>query len=83
MPGPNLLLNAKAHHTGLPADKVKGVSGGKMINTLELVLRYIESPHTETIDCKFDKDKISVGMHFSNMPGNVFSRIERTGQGII
>jgi CubicO group peptidase (beta-lactamase class C family) len=71
MPCPNLLLRAKAHHAGLAPDKVEGSFGWKDDNTLELVLRYIESPHTETIDCKFDKDKISVGVHFSNMPGNV------------
>jgi CubicO group peptidase (beta-lactamase class C family) len=71
MPGPNLLLSAKAHHVGLPADIVTGSFGWKDNNTLELVLRYIESPHTETIDCKFDKDRISVGFHYSNMPGNI------------
>jgi hypothetical protein len=76
MRGPNLLLNAKAHHTGLPADIVTGSFGWKDINTLELVLRYIESPHTETIDCKFDKDKISVGIHYSNMPGNIQPEIK-------
>ena len=70
MPGPNLLLSAKAHHFGLAPDKVEGSFGWKEDNTLELVLRYIESPHTETIDCKFDKDKILVGMHYSNIPGN-------------
>jgi len=71
MPGPNLLLSAKAHHVGLGQDKVEGRFGWKDDNSLVLVLRYIESPHTETINCKFDKDKILVGMHFSNMPGNV------------
>jgi CubicO group peptidase (beta-lactamase class C family) len=70
MPGPNLLLSAKAHHAGLPADLVTGSYGWKDDNTLELVLRYIESPHTETIDCKFYNDKISIGLQYSNMPGN-------------
>ena len=52
--GPNLLLLAKAHFVGLPPAKVAGSFGWKDENTLELVLRYIESPHTETITSKFD-----------------------------
>ena len=83
MPGPNLLLSAKAHHVGLGPDKVAGSFGWKDENTLELILRYIESPHTETIDCKFDKDKISVGVHYSNMPGNAQPEIKGADQGII
>jgi CubicO group peptidase (beta-lactamase class C family) len=69
--GPNLLLLAKAHFVGLPLSKVTGSYGWKDENTLELVLRYIESPHTETIICKFDKNNVSVGFHYSNMPGNI------------
>jgi len=54
--GPNLLLLAKAHFVGLPPAKVVGSFCWKDENTLELVLRYIESPHTETITCRFDKN---------------------------
>jgi CubicO group peptidase (beta-lactamase class C family) len=68
MLGPDLLLLAKAHFVGLPPSKIAGSYGWKNENTLELVLRYIESPHTETITCKFDKNKISVDFHYSNMP---------------
>jgi CubicO group peptidase (beta-lactamase class C family) len=64
--GPNLLGPAKAHFVGLPPAKVAGNFGWKDENTLELVLRYIESPHTETIICRFDKKNISVGFRFSN-----------------
>ncbi len=67
--GPNLLLQAKAHYVGLPPAKVAGSFGWKDETTLELVLRYIESPHTETITCKFDKNKVLLGFHYSNMPG--------------
>jgi hypothetical protein len=76
MLGPNLLFDAKAYHVGLPPDKVAGSFSWKEDKTLELVMRYIESPHTETIVCKFDKDKISVGFHYSNMPGNVQPEIK-------
>jgi CubicO group peptidase (beta-lactamase class C family) len=69
--GPNLLLLAKAHFVGLPPAKVAGSFSWKDENTLELVLRYIESPHTETITCKFDKNKILVTIHYSNEPGNI------------
>jgi CubicO group peptidase (beta-lactamase class C family) len=69
LPGPDLLLQAKAHFVGIPPSKTEGSFGWKDENTLELVLRYIESPHTETITCKFDKNKLSVDFHYSNMPG--------------
>jgi hypothetical protein len=68
LPGPNLLLRAKAHYAGLPPSKIVGSFGWKDETTLKLVLRYIESPHTETISCKFDKNKVLVGFHYSNMP---------------
>lgn len=68
--GPNLLLLAKAHFVGLPPARVAGSFGWKNENTLELVLRYIESPHTETIICRFDKNNLFVGFKYSNMPGS-------------
>jgi len=55
---------------------VAGSYGWKDENTLELVLRYIESPHTETITCKFDKKNISLDFRYSNMPGNVQPEIK-------
>jgi CubicO group peptidase (beta-lactamase class C family) len=70
LPGPNLLLQAKGHFAGLPPSKVEGSFGWKDENTLEMVLRYIESPHTETITLRFDKNKVSVDFHFSNMPAD-------------
>jgi hypothetical protein len=69
--GPNLLLQAKAHFVGLPPSKVAGSYTWKDENTLELVLRFNESPHTETIICRFDKKNISVGFHYSNEPNNI------------
>lgn len=77
LPGPDLLLHAKAHFVGLPPAKVTGSFGWKDENTLELVLRYIESPHTETISCTFDKNKVSVDFHYSNEPNNI--KAELTG----
>jgi CubicO group peptidase (beta-lactamase class C family) len=68
--GPNLLMLAKAHYVGLPPAKIAGIYGWKSEDTLEMILRYIESPHTETITCSFDKNKLSVGFHYSYEPKN-------------
>jgi hypothetical protein len=65
-PQPNLLLSAKAHSGMLPTYKVAGCFAWKDNNTLELVLRYIESPHSETMICRFDKNKVSVDIQYSN-----------------
>ena len=64
-PGPYLLSNAKANLTGLPPFKIAGSYTWKDEHTLELVLRYIESPHTQTMICHFDKDNISVELQNS------------------
>jgi CubicO group peptidase (beta-lactamase class C family)/predicted glycoside hydrolase/deacetylase ChbG (UPF0249 family) len=58
--GPALTGAAKGHFVGLPPPKVAGNFSWKSDTTLELVLRYIESPHTETFTCSFDKSRIAV-----------------------
>lgn len=58
--GPNLVSKALAHFVGLPPAKVAGSYRWKDENTLELRLRYIESPHTETFICHFDKNQLAV-----------------------
>jgi CubicO group peptidase (beta-lactamase class C family) len=69
MIGPSLFVQAKGHYAGFPPDKVMGSYGWKDESTLELVLRYIETPHTETITCRFKGSKISLDFQYSNMPG--------------
>ena len=66
--GPNLLLAVKAGQTGLPPFKIAGSYRWDDENTLKLVLRYIESPHTETMICHFDQNKISVDIQYSFIP---------------
>lgn len=66
--GPNLLSGAKAHFVGLPPARVAGYFQWKDPATLELVLRYTESPHRERYTCKFDRDKVQVGIQQSNKP---------------
>lgn len=58
--GPNLVMGARGHFNGLAASKIAGSYRWKGDTTLELSLRYIESPHTETWVCLFGQDKISV-----------------------
>jgi CubicO group peptidase (beta-lactamase class C family) len=74
--GPNLLMAAKAHFTGFGPSKVAGSFAWKNENTLELVLRYIESPHSETITCKFEGKKIAMDLRYSNMPDNVLPELK-------
>ena len=65
MHGPYLVERAKENLKGLPPFKIDGSYNWKDDNTLELVLRYIESPHTEKLVCHFDGNKISVSMQNS------------------
>lgn len=59
-PGPYLLWYAKSNRVGLPPYEVAGGYTWKDDQTLELILRYIESPHTEKIICHFDGNNISL-----------------------
>lgn len=56
--GPNLVARALGHFVGLPPAKVAGIYRWIDPNTLELRLRYIESPHTETFTCRFDQTQV-------------------------
>jgi CubicO group peptidase (beta-lactamase class C family) len=58
--GPSLVGAAKASFVGLPPLKFAGAYTWKDKHTLELVLRYIESPHTEKITCYFDGNDASI-----------------------
>jgi hypothetical protein len=71
-----VLIPAKAHFVGLPPPQVAGSYQWIDDNTLELTLRYIESPHTERMICTFDQNKISVEIRYSNQPGKVIAKIE-------
>ncbi|MBN1127275.1 MAG: serine hydrolase [Sedimentisphaerales bacterium] len=58
--GPYLVSALKGNRMGLPPFKVAGSYTWKSETTLELTLRYIESPHTETIRCRFEGELIFV-----------------------
>lgn len=66
--GPYLLMAATNNLKGLPPFKVAGEYTWLDANTLELVIRYTESPHTRTMTCKFDGDKVNVVVKRSVLP---------------
>ncbi len=59
-PGPNLLRNAKGHLTTLPVQVTAGGYAWMNPTTVELVLRYIESPHYEVLTCIFEEEGILI-----------------------
>lgn len=56
--GPYLAGAFRNNRVGLPPFKVAGSYYWSDPNTLVLTLRYIESPHTETIQCRFEQEKL-------------------------
>jgi CubicO group peptidase (beta-lactamase class C family) len=60
MPGPSLTTGAIENTNMLYPAKIEGSYTWKDANTLELVLRYIESPHTETYTCNFNDNKLTI-----------------------
>jgi CubicO group peptidase (beta-lactamase class C family) len=59
-PGPNLLTGAIHHDVGLPAFQIAGSYQYVDDHSIKLVLRYIESPHTETMICHVDGNKLTI-----------------------
>lgn len=76
LPGPDLLILAKAHFVGLGPSKIAGSFAWRDEKTLELVLRYIESPHSETLTTRFDGNNIAINMKYSNMPDYVMPELK-------
>jgi CubicO group peptidase (beta-lactamase class C family) len=58
--GPNLVSGAVHHDVGLPAFQTAGAFQWVDDHTLKLVLRYIESPHTETMICHLDGNNLII-----------------------
>lgn len=65
MQGPYLLLNAKEDFSILSPYKVEGSYGWKDSSTLQLKLRYIESPHTEIITLHFNDKQLNADVEYS------------------
>jgi len=60
--GPYLVARAKNSLTGLPPFKVACAYRWLDDGALELTLRYIESPHTEMLLCRFAGDRIDIDL---------------------
>ena len=79
MHGPNLVAGAKNSLNGLPAFITDGAYRWTEDKTLELTLRFTESPHTYTYICSFDGKKVAVNVKTSfyfgkgdiNIPGEI------------
>ena len=67
MPGtpPKLTDIAKGNTAGLPPAKVAASYAWKDSVTLEIICRYIESPHKEIITCHFNKQAVTLDFHGS------------------
>lgn len=65
--GPYLVV-AKAAYVGLPPLRIAGAYSWDDERTLRLELRYIESPHTQTVLNRFDPGGVAVTMISSFMP---------------
>lgn len=66
MAGPNILSRPGA----ISLNKTAGSYTWIDDNTLELMLRYIESPHSIKVTCVFDKENVEVIIHLSIPPGD-------------
>jgi hypothetical protein len=77
-PGPSLLAAAKENFAILAKSKIAGSYQWKGAGTLELALRYIESPHTETYVCHFDKKDLSLTILNSFDFGNKKTELKGT-----
>ncbi len=60
MPGPSLTASNIENTSMIYPAKIAGSYTWKDANTLELVLRYIESPHSEIFNCHFQDNKLTV-----------------------
>jgi len=64
-PGPSVLAAAIENTSMLYPTRVVASYTWQDEQTLKLVLRYIESPHTETLLCRFDGDALTVAVTHS------------------
>ncbi|MDN5284287.1 MAG: hypothetical protein JWR38_561 [Mucilaginibacter sp.] len=65
MQGPSLVSGAREDFSLLLPYKVEGSYGWNDQQTLQLKLRYIESPHTETITCHFSEQQLNADVEYS------------------
>jgi len=76
LPGPSLTNHTNKPIAGLPPLRIAGYFSWIDDNTLQLVSRYIESPHTRTYICHFTGDKITIDLKSSNSPAIKLAALE-------
>ena len=76
--GPSIFARAFNNLNGLPPFKVVGAYTWNEDNSLELILRYIDSLHTEKYIFHFDGDKVTVDLGDSITPQNRTISVEGT-----
>jgi CubicO group peptidase (beta-lactamase class C family)/predicted glycoside hydrolase/deacetylase ChbG (UPF0249 family) len=74
--GPYLVAGAQTNRKGLAPFKIESSYRWVGDKTAELTLRYIESPHTETITCTFEDDNAMIAI------SNSFNKSVRTYKAI-
>jgi predicted glycoside hydrolase/deacetylase ChbG (UPF0249 family) len=77
--GPYLVMLAQANRSNITPFKTETSYRWKDAKTVELFLRYIESPHTETIVCSFENEYayIEFKSSFARSPGLVRKAVEK------
>jgi hypothetical protein len=60
MPQPALTAGMLENNSMIYPAKINAAYTWTDANTLQLVLRYVESPHTETFTCHFDGDRLTI-----------------------
>ena len=76
--GPYLVEGAKANRVGIAPYKVDGSYYWKDSSTVVATLRYIESPHTETITCSFNGNSVDIVIADSlNQQGKKYKGVAR------
>lgn len=65
MPGPSLVARAIENNTMIFPAKIAGSYTWQDAHTLQLVLRYTESPHSETFMCHFDGKQLTIDVEKS------------------
>lgn len=78
--GPYLLTSATNNLKGLTPFKVASEYTWIDAKTLEIILRYTESPHTRVMICTFDGDNINVAMKFRLLPDMPGGTVNLTGK---
>lgn len=71
--GPALTGSMRANRSEIDSYKIAGSYFWKNDSTLQLTLRYIESPHTETIRCTFSGSPRKLNMEFENSFNHLLS----------